>query len=274
MRRPLSTLNPVFYFVIVRLRCFRRRMQWWLGRQKFAKTMYNTPLKYRMYKHQSVLIRKMGDSDIALQHNKVVNLQIALKKINGIMIYPGETFSFHYLVGAPTKRKGYLKGMVLSNGKAKSATGGGLCQIANLIHWLCLHSPLTVTERHHHSFDPFPDEGRVVPFGSGASLFYNYVDYQFTNNTGYTFQLLFWLDKKCINGDLRVDTELPYKYHVFEKEHSFLKEGEDFYRRNELWRNRYRKIDGEVIETEFLQKNNALVKYIPVEYVAAQASKT
>ena len=269
MRRPISSLNPVFYYIIVKLRRFTRYLQWWFGNQKLASAFSEERLAFRVLKHQSVLVRKLGDSDLRLQYNKVENLKIAIKKLNGIVIYPGETFSFWRLVGCATKRKGYLNGMLLSNGSAQEGVGGGLCQIVNLIHWLCLHSPLTVTERHHHSFDPFPDQGRVVPFGSGASIFYNYADYQIKNETNQAFQLLFWLDEKCINGDLRTDKELPYKYHVFEKNHHFIKKGDDYYRQNELWREKYKKIgSGDVIETELLQKNNALVKYVPNEFIA------
>ena len=266
MRKSFSSFNPAFKFIAIKLRRFERYIKWWTGRKKLAKTISKEKLDCRVYKHQSVLIRKLGDSDLILQYNKVENLKIAVEKLNGIIINPGETFSFWYLVGCPTKRKGYLNGMLLSEGEALEGIGGGLCQIANLIHWLCLHSPLTVTERHHHSYDPFPDSGRVVPFGSGASAFYNYIDYQFKNETEYTFQLLFWFDDKYINGDLRVNTELPYKYHVFEKNHRFIKIEESFYRQNELWREKYDKKSGDVFETELLQKNNALAKYIPDEY--------
>jgi len=268
-------LNPVFYFLIVQARCSARRLKWWFGGQKFAKERLRENLPFRVYKHQSVLIRKLGVSDLTLQYNKVTNLRLALERINGIIIKPGETFSFCYLTGRPTKRKGYLRGMMLTNGEATEGIGGGLCQISNLIHWLCLHSPLTVSERHHHSYDPFPDEGRVVPFGSGATIVYNYRDYQFTNNTPYTFQLLFWLDEKCINGDLRINEDLPYTYHVFEKNHLFLKKGEEFYRTNELWRKKVKKIgSGDILDTEFLQKNFSRVMYIPENYSHYDAWKS
>ena len=267
MKKPISSLNPVFYYIIVKIRRFRRYLDWWFGTKKFAKVITTEELKYRVYKHQSVLIRKLGDTDIILQYNKVENLKLAIKKLNGITIYPNEVFSFCYLVGSTTKKKGYLEGIQLSNGEAKAGIGGGLCQIVNLIHWLCLHSPLKVIERHHHSYDPFPDDGRVVPFGSGATAFYNYIDYQCKNETEYTFQFLFWLDEKCINGDLRIDKELPYKYHVYEKNHRFVKVNDTFYRQNELWRDKYhKKRGGELIETELLQKNNSLVKYVPAIY--------
>ncbi|USI86478.1 VanW family protein [Acinetobacter johnsonii] len=74
-------------------------------------------------------------------------------------------------MGQPTTQKGYVEGMELSFGQARCGIGGGICQIANLIHWLVLHSPLQVVQRSQHSFDPFPDHGRVLPFGSGAAIF-------------------------------------------------------------------------------------------------------
>ncbi|MCL2487677.1 MAG: VanW family protein [Oscillospiraceae bacterium] len=270
MRRPLSGRNPVFYFCAVKLRRLARYFQWWFGRQKFSAAVSGDSLGYRVYKHQSVLVRRLGDSDLTLQYNKVENLKIAVEKLNGILIRPGETFSFFRLVGRPTKKKGYLDGMMLSNGEATAGTGGGICQIANLIRWLCLHSPLTISEHHHHSFDPFPDDGRVVPFGSGASVFYNYYDLQLKNDTDRTYQFLFWLDSKCINGDLRIDRELPYKYHVYEKNHRFIQKNGEFFRQNELWRDKYLKKDsGDIIGTELIRENNCLVKYTPAEYVTA-----
>ncbi len=207
-----------------------------------------------------------------LQINKVTNLKIAAKQINGVLIYPGETFSFCKLVGQPTQKKGYLPGMELSFGEARAGIGGGICQISNLIHWLVIHSPLTVTERYHHSFDPFPDDGRVLPFGSGATVFYNYRDYQFTNNTPYTFQINLWFTEKCLEGELRIDQELDFAYHVIEKEHQFLKIGNQFYRKNEIWREKFLKFQGgKVVDTELLTKNFARVTYTPPDYTELPA---
>ena len=157
--------------------------------------------------------------------------------------------------------------MELSFGEAKAGIGGGLCQISNLIHWLVLHSPLTVTERHHHSFDPFPDEGRVLPFGSGATIFYNYLDYQFTNNTKDTYQINLWFSEKCLEGELRIDKELDNAYHVIEKEHKFLRKDNVFYRKNEIWREKILKFQGgKVIDEELITKNFARVTYTPENF--------
>lgn len=266
-KKLLSQRHPILYFLAVWLKRIRRFFSWYFGSKKYAGTISNNLLPYRIKKHQSVLIRKLGDSDMYLQYNKVTNLKIAIAKITGIIIRPGETFSYCKLVGLPTKSKGYLPGMELAGGKARAGTGGGLCQISNLIHWLVIHSPLTIVERHHHSFDPFPDDGRVLPFGSGATIFYNYLDFQFTNTTPYTFQINLWLSPKCLEGELRISEQLDYSYHIFEKNHRFIKNGENYYRENEIWRNKIsKKGSGPILHSELLIKNHAEVQYTPANY--------
>lgn len=267
-KKLLSQRHPVFYFLSVWTKRIKRQLTWYLDNKKYASLRTTEPLSYRIRKHQSVLLKKLGENNEQLQINKVTNLKIAAGRITGIQIKPGETFSFCKLVGLPTKKKGYLPGMELSFGEARAGIGGGICQIANLIHWLVIHSPLTVTERYHHSFDPFPDDGRVLPFGSGATVFYNYRDYQFTNNTPHTFQINLWFSEKCLEGELSVDEELDYAYHVEEREHQFLKIGEQFFRKNEIWRHKILKFQsGKVVETELVTKNFARVTYTPENYV-------
>lgn len=102
-------------------------------------------------------------SDLALQHNKVINLKLAVAAIDGLIIAPGEHFSFCCLVGRPTRKRGYVEGMELSFGEARRGIGGGICQLSNLIHRMAIHSPLFVVERSNHSFDP-------VCAGGGAGV--------------------------------------------------------------------------------------------------------
>ena len=271
-RKLLSQRHPLLYFLAVWKRRLRRYGDWYFDNKKYAKQRTSEKLAFRIKKHQSVLLKKLGESDMQLQVNKVTNLNIATKQIDGILIRPGETFSFCKLVGFPTKRKGYLLGMELTFGEARAGIGGGICQISNLIHWLVIHSPLTVTERYHHSFDPFPDDGRVLPFGSGATVFYNYRDYQFTNNTDHTFQINLWFTDKCLEGELRINNELDYGYHVIEKDHKFLKIDGQYYRKNEIWRDKILKFkSGQIVETELITKNFARVTYTPDSFIEEKA---
>jgi vancomycin resistance protein VanW len=222
-RKLLSQRHPILYFLAIWTRRLKRYVEWQFDNKKYSKNRKSEKLAFRVKKHQSILLRKLGEVDMQLQVNKVTNLKIASKQINGIVIRPGETFSFCKLVGLPTKRKGYLMGMELSFGKPIEGIGGGICQIANLLNWLILHSPLTIVEKSQHSFDPFPDEGRILPFGSGAAIFYNYIDYQFVNTTDTSFQILLWFTETTLEGELRSDKEVEFTYHIFEENHSFTK---------------------------------------------------
>jgi len=267
-RKLISQRHPLLYTIAVWVRRIQRKAIWLLDNKRYAQAKTAELLRFRVKKHQSVLLKKLGENNMQLQINKVTNLKIAAQQITGILIRPGETFSFCKLVGLPTQKKGYLPGMELSFGEARAGIGGGICQISNLIHWLVIHSPLTVAERYHHSFDPFPDDGRVLPFGSGATIFYNYRDYQFTNHTDHTFQINLWFTEKCLEGELRIDQELDFAYHVFERAHQFLKIGNDFYRKNEIWREKLLKFEGgKIIETACIMKNFARVAYTPPYYI-------
>lgn len=82
-----------------------------VGQHHFAKTISSEELSHQIIQHQSVLLRQLKDVDMQLQKNKIINLHLAIAKINGIIIKPNETFSFWKLVGRPAKHKGYLRGM-------------------------------------------------------------------------------------------------------------------------------------------------------------------
>ena len=137
---------------------------------------------------------------------------------------------------------------------------------------MILHSPLTIIERHHHSFDPFPDNGRVLPFGSGATVFYNYVDYQFKNNTDNSFQIRVWLSDKHIKGEIRCKANIDTSYHVYEKNHKFVIKQGIFYRSNEIWIKIINKKTGLVIDEKRIISNFAEVKYIPNEIAVVEES--
>lgn len=263
-KKLLSQYHPFLYFLSIWEKRIRRQITWLFDSKKYTQKIDLDKLPYRVKKHQSKLLKKLGETDMILQYNKVDNLKIVVKKVNGTIIKPGETFSFCKTVGLPTQKKGYKLGMELSFGKAKSGIGGGICQSSNLMHWLALHSPLTINERHHHSFDPFPDDGRVLPFASGATVFYNYLDFQLTNNTDWTFQINLWLTNQLLEGEIRVNEELDFNYHVVEKEHRFIKKGNDFFRTNEIWRTKNAKFrSGKLLNEEIMFKNFGKVKYTP-----------
>lgn len=256
-----TEIHPILYHLRIKQKTLFRYLQNIRDRKKVARNRSKTSYPYTCKKHQSLLRRRLGDSDPRLQENKIVNLSIATNKIDGILIHPGEIFSFWELVGKTTKAKGYIEGMQLSQGEVKTGVGGGICQLANLLYWMVLHTPLTIIERHHHSFDPFPDEGRVLPFGSGASVFYNFVDLRFLNNTKQSYQIRVWLTDQHLKGSIFSNEQVQYAYHIEERNHLFSKKKEKNYRQNEIWRKTIDKKTGNCINEALLIKNYAEVKY-------------
>jgi vancomycin resistance protein VanW len=265
-RRP-SQRHPWLFPWAVRAHQARRYLQWLRPGTTWARDRAGADLPVRVKQHGSLLMRELSEAEMVLQRNKVVNLRLASARTDGVLIRPGETFSFNKVVGSCTARKGYVTGMRLSNGDAVSGVGGGICQLANLIHWMVLHSPLTVVERSEHSFDPFPDKGRVLPWGVGCSIVYNYVDLVVRNDTDTTFQLRTWVGERHLRGELRADEATTTSYRVEARHEEFVAErsgtDESVYRHNEIWRTVIDKRTGDTVAEELVKRNRALVKYLP-----------
>ena len=266
-RRPTER-HPWLYPVAVRLHRARRRTAWATSGARWATRQPETPeLPVLVKEHGSLLLRELSPDEMALQHNKVVNLRLAGARTDGVVIRPGETFSFNKVVGNCTRRRGYVAGMRLAHGEATAGVGGGICQLANLLHWLFLHSPLTVVERSEHSFDPFPDKNRVVPWGVGCTIVWNYVDLVVRNDTAVTFQLRTWLDERHLRGELRADRPPTYSYRVEARGDEFVRVDGRVWRRNEIWRTLVDRSSGGVVAEELVRRNCAVVKYPPAEHL-------
>ena len=259
----LTERHPALFPLAVRLHRARRRWQWLVAGTAWVRTRSTDDLEVRVKRHKSLLLRQLGDADMRLQHNKVTNLAIAAAAVDGLLLRPGETFSFNRVVGNCTRRRGFVEGMRLSNGEALPGIGGGICQLANLIHWMVLHSGLTVTERSEHSFDPFPDNGRVLPWGTGCSIVYNYFDLQVRNDTDSTFQLRVSVGDRYLEGELRADRPQPCSFQVYAENERFYRLGGEHFRANQIWRHVVDRRTGNRLGAELVRSNCALVKYVP-----------
>lgn len=257
-RSPLRAKAGALYYGTL------RRLLWLKMAPTFSKERRTEDLPYEHFTHATPLLRKLRDVDMALQHNKVENLKLAVKRLDGVVIRPGETFSYWYLIGKPSRRKGYREGMILRNGKVTSGVGGGLCQLSNLIYWMALHTPLTVTERHRHGYDVFPDSGRTQPFGSGATCAYPHRDLMIRNDTEQPFQLCVQVGKQVLKGEWRAPAPPVCRYEIVERNHRMDQASWGGYvRHNELYRRIY-DLEGGLLEEEFLFANDAIMMYSPL----------
>ena len=259
-RKLFCEYGPICYEIALFKEARKKDFRDWKAGRKFAKKLNKENLEYIWKGDAKVLLRELPGVDMQLQRNKVVNLTLAGKKIDGIIVNPGEEFSFWNLVGRT--RKGYLEGMVIHNDKIGKGVGGGLCQMANMIHWLVLHTPLEVTELHHHSDALFPDVNRRVPFGTGTSICYKALDYRFKNTTKYPIQIRVWLDETMLYGEIRSTAPLNEKYKIVEEDHHFAKNEKGvFYRNSKVYRIITDRKTKEIKKKELILDNHSKVMY-------------
>lgn len=263
MRRPLfCEICPFAYRLSTEKEILKRHVSDMMKGIHFARKRSSDALPTSIYKHNSLIRRRLGNVDMQLQENKATNLALAVSHLNGIAIHPGETFSLWKLVGRTSASRGYKEGLTIAKGKPSKGIGGGLCQLSNLIHWMVLHSELTITEHHHHDgVDLFPDHGRQIPFGTGTSISYNYLDYRFRNDTQNTYQLLIRVDGEYLCGELRAISAQEHTFHIYAEGEHFTKEDGIIYRNGMVYRDTIDRVTGQSVERQLIRKNHARVMY-------------
>ena len=261
-RKLFCEISPFTYRLSMEKEILKRHLKDFIHKIRFARERTIDNLPVVIYRHNSLIRRRLGNVNMQLQENKATNLALAVKNIDGLLIRPGETFSVWKQIGRTTERKGYKEGLVIAKGAPGQGIGGGLCQLSNLIHWMVLHSDLTIAEHHHHdALDLFPDYGRQIPFGTGTSISYNYIDYRVRNDTSNTYQLRLWVDGEYLRGELRAVDPQPHTFHIHAENEYFSREGDVIYRNGQVFRDTIDANTGNVIESQLIRTNHARVMY-------------
>ncbi|GAW91972.1 VanW family protein [Calderihabitans maritimus] len=123
-----------------------------------------------------------GQFQTAYQHASLTqakNIELAASMINGLVVEPGEVFSFNRTVGPYTPERGFALGDTVIGDQVVQTYGGGVCQVAGTLHNAVLLAGLEVVERHHHTLSiPYmpPGQDAAVSISGGK-------DYKFRNNT-------------------------------------------------------------------------------------------
>ncbi len=106
------------------------------------------------------------------------NVKLAAEAINGIVLLPGEEFSFNDRVGERTEAKGYKGAAAYNNGEVVEEIGGGVCQVSSTLYNVVLKAGLKTTVRRSHTYEP----SYVTP-GTDATVSWGGPDYKFVNNS-------------------------------------------------------------------------------------------
>lgn len=112
------------------------------------------------------------------EHNRNANLALASGKLDGMILMPGEVFSFNQSVGKRTMDEGYRLAPVLANGRHDTGIGGGICQVSTTLYNAVALSNLEIVQRNNHSM-----ASTYVSIGRDATVSWPNLDLKFRNNT-------------------------------------------------------------------------------------------
>ncbi|OGY37241.1 MAG: hypothetical protein A3E36_00950 [Candidatus Andersenbacteria bacterium RIFCSPHIGHO2_12_FULL_45_11b] len=110
--------------------------------------------------------------------NRVHNIIVGTEKFNGVVVMPGETFSFNNYLGAVDAENGYLPELVIKENVTTPEFGGGICQVSTTAFRAAMYAGLQVTERHNHSY---PVSYYGAP-GFDATVYEPSPDFKFKND--------------------------------------------------------------------------------------------
>jgi vancomycin resistance protein YoaR len=116
---------------------------------------------------------------------RLINVRTGAKRFNGVLLKPGDTFSFGKLLGSVGPETGYVPELVILEGHEEKQYGGGLCQVSSTAFRAALAAGLPITQRVNHSFAISYYTWPYDAPGVDATIYYPSVDFKFVNDSGH-----------------------------------------------------------------------------------------
>jgi vancomycin resistance protein YoaR len=115
---------------------------------------------------------------------RVHNVAVAASRFHGLVIPPGETFSFNEFLGDVSEETGYEKGLIIFGGRTIEGVGGGVCQVSTTAFQAAFYAGFPILERYPHGYRVgYYEKGEGA--GMDATVYYPEVDLKFENDTPY-----------------------------------------------------------------------------------------
>lgn len=137
---------------------------------------------------------RIKDSDA----NRLNNVRRAAQSINGVVLNPGEVFSYNNTLGPVTAANGYKSANVYSAGKIEKGIGGGVCQVSSALYSALLQADMEILTRYNHSLIV-----SYVPYGQDATVSSGSIDLRFRNNTNAPMKIVASMDNSGVYVTLR-----------------------------------------------------------------------
>lgn len=112
------------------------------------------------------------------------NISLAVQSCNGVILLPGETFSYNDVLGERTADKGYQPAGAYSDGEVVEQLGGGICQVSSTLFAAVLHTDLEIITRANHSMPV-----SYLPMGMDATVSWGGPEFKFKNNFAYPIKI-------------------------------------------------------------------------------------
>jgi vancomycin resistance protein YoaR len=126
------------------------------------------------------------------------NISTGASQFDGVVILPGQTFSFWELLGPVTVERGYAyAGAIINNRSDENVIGGGLCQVSTTIFNAVAAQGYDIVERHAHGY--YIDR---YPIGYDAAVFEPGVDFKWRNDTTNPVFIWSWSDWTSLTIDV------------------------------------------------------------------------
>ena len=113
----------------------------------------------------------------AEQEERTYNIKVAAAALDGLLLAPGDDFSFNRIVGPRSSEAGYKSANVIVNNEFVPGLGGGVCQVSSTLYNAVLLANLKILERSNHTLPV-----SYVPIGLDATVAYGAIDFRFNNN--------------------------------------------------------------------------------------------
>lgn len=129
--------------------------------------------------------------------NRNTNVRLSAEAINGMVVEPGETFSFNAATGQRTEEKGYLPAAAIAGGQVNDEIGGGVCQTSSTLFNAVARANLEIESRSPHAWP-----SSYVKEGMDATVNWPNLDFKWKNNSRYPVYIIAWYENRKVTVEL------------------------------------------------------------------------
>lgn len=133
-----------------------------------------------MFKDELAVYEAHEDSDI----DRAANLKVACEAIDGVILYPGDKFSYNDTLGPRTEERGFRPGPSYAGGTVTTTIGGGICQVSSVLYYCTVLADLEIIARDCHGFMP-----HYMEPGTDAMVSWGTYDFKFKNNSNHPVRI-------------------------------------------------------------------------------------